>query len=1217
MTWSEAQLAAIATYDKNLLVAAAAGSGKTSVLVERIIRRILDETQDFQINEVLVVTFTNAAAAEMRERIYQAIEQALKENPGSRHLERQLILLNAASISTLHAFCQNVIKENFHLLDLDPKFRLATPQETDMLKRDVLENLFESYYEKGDEDFLAFVEQGGNERGDESLYEMILKLYEFSCSQPFPAAWLRRLPEKFSVPKEQTLDGLDWAEIVKSEARLLLLECADKSEQLIAAAESAGFDFYVPVFTADKEIFDHLLAGLSGGWDQFRQAVFAVKFAVLRAPKGTDEAQKEFFSKKRGAIKDCLKKIKESYFNVPAQELLDGLTEAKPSMEMLCRLAESFGEEFQKVKRSKALVDFNDLEHFCLEVLADRDAPEGELRPSPAAQALREKYREVMVDEYQDTNGVQEAILSLLYRKDAANLFLVGDVKQSIYRFRLAEPELFMEKYRRYPRAGELFARIDLKQNFRSRGGVLAAINFIFAQLMRPEIAELSYGEAERLYPGADYPQSGQRVLDDAVEIDIIDRGDGEAEGQDGEELRGFALESSYIAGRIQTFMEGAPAIFDKQQKSYRPVKWSDIVILLRSVKNKADLLLEALRARNIPAHASVASGYFQEIEVQVMLALLQIIDNPRQDIALASVLHSPIVGLSAEELARIRLLSDDDVFFKALLKAAAVDAELPEATKEKVVRFVVDINRWRGLARQKSVPELIWQLYRDTSYYDYVGGMPGGAARQANLRLLYDRAREYESTSFRGLFRFLRFVEKMQGAGTDLSVAGSLGENENVVRIMSIHKSKGLEFPIVIVADLGKKFNMLDSKAPVLIHKRLGLGPYVVDSGLRVKYPTIARQAIACQVDRESKAEELRVLYVALTRAREKLILVGSARCLKDKAGDWSRYAASSEALLPAHVIAGADSYLDWLGTAVARHGDGEALRLYGGYAGGRVNPDVADSSKWSLTIVTPGQVHSRAARAPEKTGLLESIFRGEPLPPSEDAAAVEKKLSWQYPQRAAQAALAKISVTEMKRRFDVLGQEDFKEEAVFARPRFISGKTSLTGAEYGTLLHCVMQHLSLARVAGEAELRAQLAEMADREILTAEQAAKVDVAAVCRYFQSSIGRRMLASKHVRRELPFSVLLPAQRFYPELEDEEERIFVQGIIDVLFDEGEEMVLIDYKTDSGSARELTEKYKVQVDLYAEAVEKIFQKKVKERYLYSFGSGQWIMIESGEA
>lgn len=1226
MAWSEAQLAAITTYDKNLLVAAAAGSGKTSVLVERIIRRLLDEKQNFHIDQVLVVTFTNAAAAEMRERIGTAIGQALKECPQSRHLERQLVLLNAASISTIHAFCQNIVRQNFHLLDLDPKFRLANDQETSLLKRDVLEALFEEMYAMGDDGFLRFVDHYGNESSDEGLYEIILELYQFSRSQPCPEGWLRHLPDPFGIEAQTAIDETIWAKMIKEEMALIFSECLGTVTELSKTAELIGFDFYVPIFESDREIFAELSALLEKDWEAVRKAAYAVKFATLKAPKDTDEQQKEFFSKKRNKVKDKLKWIKETYFSVSGAELLADLTEVQPMAEVICRLTNDFSAAFAKAKRTKAIVDFHDLEHFCLQILSDENAKPGCMAPSAVARALQEKYAEVMIDEYQDTNGVQEAILALVKKSEQPNLFLVGDVKQSVYRFRLAEPELFLEKYRTYPVRGDQFLRIDLAQNFRSRASVLAAINFLFAQVMSPKVAELSYGEAERLNPGPDYPPAVEKTVEGPVELHLIDRDDiaaetmategGESDEKEKEDLKGFALEAQFIAGRIQELMAEGTVVFDKGLKKYRPLAWRDIVILLRSVKHKANVLLETLHNANIPAYANVDSGYFQEIEVEVMLALLRVIDNPRQDIPLASVLHSPIAGLTASELARVRLIDPQGDLFSAVLQSIGVQVDLSGEVKDRLLQFLTQLSGWRSLARRKSVPELIWQLYRDTGYYDYVGGMPGGMLRQANLRLLYDRSRQYETTNFRGLFRFLRFIEKMRDTGTDLAVARTLGESENVVRVMSIHKSKGLEFPVVIASDLGKNFNLQDSTATLLLHKKLGLGPYVTNADLKLRYPTIARLAIASQMNRESKAEELRVLYVALTRAREKLILVGSARKLAAKAKEWCQSADLSTPLLPDYIIAGARSYLDWICPAVARHDDGQVLRCYGDCVQMRINAFPEDTSRWQVKITPASRVVPESALTEAESGLLDRVKNGEVLEASPKKNWVQHVLGWTYPDQMDKDVPAKLSVTEMKRRFAFLDESAeslFKPPTIVSRPRFIQEKAPLTGAEYGTIMHSVMQHVDYQGDSSQAGLKEQVQSLVRCEILLPEHAAIVDLRGVAGYLKSDIGKRMAMSPKVRRELPFSIMLNARRFYPELADDEEHIFVQGIIDVLFDEADGMVLVDYKTDkSTSTSEIVDKYQLQLNLYAEAVEKILGKKVKEKYLYLFQCGKMIEI-----
>lgn len=1209
MAWTKEQLAAISTYDKNLLVAAAAGSGKTSVLVERLIRRVLDETQDFQIDQALVVTFTNAAAAEMRQRIGAAIAEELKKRPSPR-LERQLVLLNAASISTLHAFCQTVIRQNFHLLDLDPKFRLANPQEADLLKRDVLETLFEEKYADGDAGFLTFVDHYGNERGDEELYEIVLSLYEFAQSQPDPNHWIGRLPEKFDAPENATLDETQWAELLKGRLGLLFAECRQETAALLENASAAGFDFYAPVLAGDLEIFDGLLEKLPGAWDELGKTVRAVKFASMRAPKETDEELKAQFSKRRARIKEEFKAMKEAYFVSDGAQFLADLREVRPMMETICQLTADFSAAFSAAKKAKAIVDFSDLEHFCLQILKDGDG----LSPSPAAKALQKKYKEIMVDEYQDVNDVQEAILTLV-RSPRPNLFLVGDVKQSVYRFRLAEPELFLEKYRAYPNSGETFARIDLARNFRSRANVLAAINFLFARTMTPDVTELAYGEAERLNPGPDYPEAGRSTVAGPVELHLLDRAASGDDASGNEDLRGFALEAQYAASRIRAMMEEGAAVFDKEKKQYRPLAYRDIVVLLRSVRHKADILLEALRANDIPAYASADAGYFQETEIRVMLALLSVVDNPRQDIPLASALHSPIFGFSAESLAQIRLHCPQEDLFAALCGAAEDTADLPAEIRAASSAFLAKLTAWRNLARRRSVPDLVWQIYRDTGYYDYVGAMPGGALRQANLRMLYDRARQYETTNFRGLFRFLRFIERMRGMGTDLSVARTLGENEDVVRIMSIHKSKGLEFPVAFVCDLGKQFNMQDTSSALLIHKKLGLGPFVTSVDPNLRYPTIARRAIAQRLIQESKAEELRVLYVALTRAREKLVLIGSVKDLKASAAVWLRNSGAPEAPLPDYVVAGAKSYLDWICPALARHPDAAALRAYGDFAG-ETGAFSDDASRWRIETPPASAVAPPKKRADDETGWIEALKNGEPLPPSEEAEWVNKTLGWQYPSRGLGGVPAKLSVTEMKRRFELIDEMSAPLQSVqkiSARPRFLQAKTKMTGAEYGTLMHSVMQHIDLRAGLAPDGIKRQLEAFARNEIILPEHLELIDVRGVCDFFQSEIGQRMQNSPNVRREMPFSVMLEAKRFYPEVQDKSERIFVQGIVDALFDEADGMVLVDYKTDRDkSAAEIAERYRLQLDIYAEAIEKILQKKVKEKYLYLFFRGGLVKL-----
>ncbi|MBC8015958.1 MAG: helicase-exonuclease AddAB subunit AddA, partial [Sporomusaceae bacterium] len=1008
MSWSKQQLAAIEARDKNLLVAAAAGSGKTSVLVERIICRILDEQQPVDIDKMLVVTFTNAAAAEMRARIGNALSDALEQHPHSQHIERQLALLNSSAISTIHSFCQSIVRQNFHLLDLDPQFRVAGQAEITLMKTDVLEKLFETCYAQGDADFLELIDHYGDDQSDESLYSLILGLYNFSRSHPWPDKWLADLKDQFFLSEDTVIDDLPWSKLILGKISLELEQAARLADTLCREAGKAGsISEYAQTFAADRVVLDELLAAAHHSWQKLAEAMTCCQFEkIAKTPKNTDDSAKKYFQKARQKVKDKVNDCKVNFFDRPPEGLVADMRLVAPLVETLGKTVIQFGQNFAKSKSERGLLDFNDLEHFCLRILLDPEAGPGEIKPSAVALLLQEKFAEVMVDEYQDTNGVQETILRLVSSREKANLFLVGDVKQSIYRFRLAEPELFMEKYHHYPSRGVQYARIDLSQNFRSRPGVLHAVNFLFVQLMASRITELEYGEAERLNPGPDYPEAQGPVLNETVELCIIDRDEAQesaeaVNGDDAEiadqpavelaaeaELSGFELEARFIGKRISELMTAGYQVYDKDIKGYRRLAWRDIVILLRSVKGKANIVLDVLRQSGIPAYAELDAGYFREIEVQIMLSLLSIIDNPRQDIALAAVLRSPLALFTTEELAEIRLCKQGDDLWSALITYADSHQHEEQGIKlqVKAQSFMNQFEQWRDRSRRTGVPELIWQIYRDTGYYEYVGGMTGGMLRQANLRALHDRARQYEVTNFRGLFRFLRFLERMQGNGSDLAVARALGESEDVVRIMSIHKSKGLEFPVVFIADLGKNINLQDSKALVLCHKTLGVGPYVTNPELRFRYPTLARQGISHKLTMETKAEELRVLYVALTRAREKLILVGSVSKLAKKAAQWCQAVDYSGLILPDALIAGAKNYLDWICPAVARHEGGIALRQYAECEYGSDTVLAKDLSKWQVTIYSPSQLMDAAEDLAETAPLLVNIRNMEPIDGGED---------------------------------------------------------------------------------------------------------------------------------------------------------------------------------------------------------------------------------------
>ncbi|WP_094603046.1 ATP-dependent helicase/nuclease subunit A [Sporomusa silvacetica DSM 10669] len=1248
MQCSPEQQAAIETRNHNLLVAAAAGSGKTWVLVERIISRIIAPDERLSVDSLLVVTFTNAAANEMRSRIGEALNTVLRQPELTdvelrRHVERQLVLLSAANISTLHAFCQGIVRQYFYLLAIEPNFRVANDTEVTLIKSDVLEAVFEESYMQADTDFMMLIEHYGDEVNDNSLAGLVLKLYEFSRSHPWPENWLTGLPSAFLLPPEATFDETPWSALVRDK---IVLDWEEARQQLLALMAEVGRPgkptAYAQTFAEDIQIIDNLLVAAQLSWAALSKALEEVSFPrIASVGKEVPKEIKDYFQGQRNKAKKRITDARAFYFERSGAELVADLRQVEPLMAALVQLVKNFALRFSLAKQEKGIVDFNDLEHLCLEVLRAADSGQEETKPSPVALQLKARFREIMVDEYQDTNRVQEEIIRLVASCEQPNLFLVGDVKQSIYRFRLAEPALFMDKYHGY-QSGERVGckRIDLSKNFRSRSGVLHAVNFLFAQLMTERTAELDYGPAEQLNPGPDYPVTAGNSLEGPVEIIIIDRekaGDesladegeaisspeSESEGEssqlgDGipeEELSAFEQEAVLIARRIQELINSGCLAFDKQAGGYRPLLYRDIVILLRSVRGKAQALQDRLRQNGIPCYAELDSGYFSETEISIMLALLQVIDNPHQDIPMAAVLRSPLVGLTGDELAEIRLC-----LAQGSLWAAVQAYSHTQAVSHKVQDFLAKLTTWRNLARRKGVAELIWRIYQDTGYYDYVGGMPGGILRQANLRALYDRARQYEATNFRGLFRFLRFVERLKNKDSDLSVARALGESEDVVRVMSIHKSKGLEFPVVIVADMGKNFNLMDTTGLVLCHKELGVGPYVTLPELRFRYPTPARWGIAHKLELETKAEEQRILYVALTRAREKLILVGSAKKLSQRCAAWCRAVGEPQAKLPVSQVIKAKSYLDWVGMAVARHTDGEAIRQYGECTNQPVTALAGQLSAWNIKIVklADGKPLVQASQADDT--LLAAVRRLEPVDCDTDTRWVDTLLKWHYPCTDAVSKPAKLSVSEIKRRLELVEREESeivfapKPSTVHARPRFLQAVSQLTPVEYGVMLHTVMQHIDLAGEFSNQAITELASALEVRQILPTGQAAEVDAGLINAFFASQLGRRLMKANEVWREMPFSLLLPAEKFYPDLQDCREQIFVQGIIDCLFAEDDGLVLIDYKTDSAAgADELVTKYAAQLSMYALAIERILGRPVKEQYIYAFRLGREIKLD----
>ncbi len=1243
--WTEEQWQAITQRGKNLLVAAAAGSGKTSVLVERIIRRITDTADPVGVDQLLVVTFTNAAAAEMRHRIGDALRKALKAEPYSSHLRRQLALLQRATITTLHSFCLGLLRQYYYLVDLDPDFRIADQMETELLRQDVLEGKLEEWYEQ-DPDFHALADVLLDGQDDQSVADLLMRLYDFSRSHPEPNRWLEQAARMFEVEPGTRLDSLAWTDSILRSLQLELQALEARALRAVnLAASPEGPAAYLPLLEAEAAAVSRARAACESGWGDVEEAVRSVSFQKLPPVKDADPLVKKQVQDLRNEIKKGLSDICEEIFSMAPAQYLEDLRRLAPYTATLARLVAEYDEAFQQEKRSRSLVDFSDLEHLALRVLTER-ADDGGTRPSEIARQLREQFAEVLVDEYQDINLVQETILQMVSRdaveNGASNRFMVGDVKQSIYRFRLAEPKLFMEKYLTYGKSADDPAegmRIDLAANFRSRREVVDAVNYLFRQIMSPGVGEIDYDRAAELIGRASFPEAEPERLQ--AEVHLIDRTSPEAAGEEdeaseengvpsagaelAEEASVAQLEGRLIAKRIRRWMqpgegEAPLLVYDKKEGGMRPLAYRDIVILLRATAGWGPTIMEELRAAGIPVYAEQNDGYFAATEVEVMLSLLRVIDNPLQDIPLAAVLRSPIVGIREEQLAQIRIHYPAGPFHQAVRQYQA-EQPCEEGWQQKLQIFYRRLEAWRTQARQGSLAELIAAVYRETGYLDYVAAFENGQQRQANLRALYDRARQYEASSYRGLFRFLRFIDRLQQAGSDLGEARTIGENEDVVRIMTIHKSKGLEFPVVFVAGLGKQFNTLDMKSSFLLHKDLGFGPLAVDPELRLRYPSLATFGIKQQLRREMLAEEMRVLYVALTRAREKLILVGTARDLVKSVQTWGNQTDGGDRLSDEDLVQ-TKGYLDWIGRSLLRHPLAAPLREYPLTRLEQAEPirvrTVPDDSRWSFHFYQADELLQEAKQRQEEQTVWEQLARREDVAdrPSDERfrALVESRMSWRDPQPYTSQVAAKWSVSDLKQRARQRDDSRVKLPTITQKPRFLSERKSyrFTSAEVGTIMHTVLQHLQLDRVLDTADVQDQIARMVVRQFLTEEQAQAVDAEQIARFFASPLGHRMKMAKAVHRELPFTMAIPAHEVQPQIgEQSGERIIVQGVIDCLLEEADgRLVLIDFKTDWIAAEpspavvaQLTERYAEQIRLYVRAVEQIWStRQVKESYLY---------------
>ena len=1271
--------------NQTLLVAAAAGSGKTAVLVERIITRLKDMDNPLSVQELMVVTFTKAAAQEMSARIGLALAKAMESTEDAamqERLERQLNLLPSAHISTLHSFCQWVIRSYFYKLDINPTARIGNEAEMALLQQEVLADLLTKSYEEGLYNIYELADFFSDDKSDAGLTAKIMSLYNYAMSLANPDGWLRKALEPYkeamTVNPSETLWGqYMWDNHVAVIDRIR--ERLERMEQILL--DPVGPHKW-------QNIYDNQLAALgmlssAQTWDDMGEACkhtdTFIKDRFNKLGEEVDPSLQAEFKSLGSQNKDDLKAMQAAVFTVPEATLQEQFKAQYPIIEGLVELTIAFHKAYRDMKQEQGIMDFSDLEHLCLALLVE-PGTEDDPQPSDVAKELQDTFKEIMVDEYQDTNGVQETIINLISRVD--NRFYVGDVKQAIYSFRMADSSLFMEKYNTYGSTDAVERRIDLAKNFRSHENILAATNFLFYQIMTEEAAELNYTEAESLIPGRIVEDTPEDWVGGDVELQLLDVSKdtlsaSESDEDEGDDPENNERELDFIIQKIKE-IHAAKKKVQNPDGTFRQIEWRDFAILRRSLAGWGTRAVEAMRQAGIPAVVNERDGYFEAQEIQLLLALLSIIDNPEQDLPMAAVLHSGLVGLDANELGALRLSGEGSLW--SLMPAYAEKAQ-----DERLLAFIGHMERWRTLSRRHGVTDLLWDIYESQDYVNYVGAMPNGLVRRANVLALYDRAKGYEASGFRGLFRFLRFVESLRDSNQDMPLANVVSEADNVVRLMTIHKSKGLEFPVVFLSGVQKRFNMMDLRSELLIDKNAGLGLKGYFPDIRVSFPTMPWFYVKDVKEAALKAEEERILYVALTRARDKLIMTGHFKGFKNAKGKLStlgeliKNTASVEGQqLPTDIITQANTYLDWLIMGFARHLDGgNPLRVAIEYEGPtyfdlpdkkcRIKVEVHDGSLY-------GDLDYKAdidETTINKVRELQAVNSVE-LPPE-----IIDRFNYTYPYSDATRRTAKISVSELKRRFQereleagtidtlnepivtvdtgakravsdaILGQaikldpkssanveakntnaaglpiteasdvtvsSDELANSVFGRkPQALQSEEDvLTGAQWGTLMHEAMQWLPLAQYT-QASLTKELDALVTKGTFTEEERNLLSDTSLYKFFSSDLGKRLINAKRIEREMPFSMLFEGKRVYDTLEDG-ENLFLQGIIDTAFEEDGEWVLVDYKTDRvKSGEDLIKRYKIQMDLYKEALQRLTGMPVKACYIYSFRLHDAIIID----
>ena len=1226
-------------------------------MVERIINKVINDKVD--IDKILIVTFTSAAASEMRERILEAIYKKIEEDPTNMDLQRQIVLLNKCNISTIHSFCLDVIRNNFYEIDTSANFRVADTAEIELLKQEIIDDVFEDKYVNEDKAFDKLLNTYANYRGDDNLRQLVLNIYRFIQSSPFPSKWLDEQVEKFNLKEKLDNDFSEtvWGQILlenfKEELMDSILKLKQVENKLSKFEELAKFQI---VINNDIQNLEQIMNS-ADLWETAYNSALTLAWPKWPSDRKVTLEVKDEAKEIRDSVKKKVASTIEKYLIYNSKQANSDIYEMYDVLYGIKQLVLEFTEKFSARKKEKNIVDFNDIEHFALNILLNIDQ-DGKISETEVAKKYKEKFEEIAIDEYQDSNLVQEYILKSVSRGN--NIFMVGDVKQSIYKFRQARPELFLEKYATYKLKGEPITtgmKIQLFKNFRSRKNILDITNLVFENIMSKKLGDICYDENEFLNLGADYPElesieslvDGEKgkaqKLDYAgiAELDIIDlklpeddiykdvseeNEDNTSENQNNssntsdentddvnesqERIEDVVLEAKFVAKKIKDLVDSNYMVYDRK-KGYRKITYKDIVVLLRSTKISAPIFEKELANLNMPVFSDVSSEYLETMEIQTIMSLLKVIDNPMQDIPLVTVLRSSIGGFTDNELVEIRGNAKNISFYESVknkyeeLKTVDDSSNEPldekiekQDLKNKLENFLNHLKKWQSEEKYMSLDEFIWQIYSDTNFYNYVTLLPNGSLRQANLKMLFERAKQYETASFKGLFNFINFIDKLHSSSGDLSSAKLIGENENVIRIMSVHKSKGLEFPVVFLSCMGKQFNLQDLNDNIILHQDLGFGPKYINADKKIEYTTLAKEAIRLKAKVETLSEEMRVLYVALTRAKEKLIITGVCKdvekAFKEKESLIQMYKSDKKEIN--HVLLKKyKSYLDWIELVYFNNKEN---------IGNFMNLNVIKKADL-LKDLNEEQIID------EEDNIVTRLNnRARELEKSETSD-LAKVLRWKYFYMDSAVIPTKTSVTKLKEAENeqIVSIEELNEEMeqeskfAIARPQFLNEEVQITGAQKGTLMHLCFQKLDEHKDYNKQMLQEMIDDMVRRKLITELEGKSINMFKLLSYTKSELFNELRNAKKVYKEQPFYISLTADQVYGNGVD--DNILVQGIIDLYFiNQDGEVVLVDYKTDyveKGKESELVEKYSKQLEIYKKALEQALGKCVNKCYIYS--------------